>query len=107
MPPTPPLPPQAQANRPGGPAVQVTTKGQTVGLNPDLMMLLSNDDGSVLVTATRANGIWTIHANVGNVADSTATTRNDAISSMTAHAQAALGHENYTSQVQAGLRQQA
>lgn len=85
--------------------VNVTTKGQIVGLNADLMMLLSNTDGSALVTATRADGVWTIHAE--GIDDVSAAMRAEAITAMNEHAQASTGAAFYTAQVQPGLAQQA
>ncbi|PQM51838.1 hypothetical protein C5U48_13005 [Mycolicibacter virginiensis] len=41
---------------------QVRTKGQIVALNSDLMTLVDNADGATMVTASRADGVWTIAA---------------------------------------------
>ena len=81
--------------------ITVTTKGQIIGLNDDLMVLLSNDDAAEVVRASRTDGTWTVHAD--GQGDTTATNRGDAIGAMVAHAQTATGADNYTAQIQPGL----
>ncbi|SRX93552.1 hypothetical protein MSP7336_01790 [Mycobacterium shimoidei] len=84
----------------------VKTKGRIIGLNPDLMKLLSSDDGTELVTATRVDGIWTIQAE--GQEDVTAQVRSGpdgAIRAMLRHAAAVTGEPNYTAQSEPGLDQ--
>lgn len=85
--------------------IDAKTKGRTVGVNPDLMLLVDRGNGSTVVTAARTKGKWTLHAD--GAKDVTAKTRAEAIYAMTAHAQAATGAENYTNQIQPGLSEQS
>lgn len=79
---------------------QVQTDHQIVAPNQDLMLLL-DENGQTVVTATRDKGKWTIHAD--GVKDNLCGTRPDAIMAMTDHALAALPGSGYSTLVPHGL----
>ena len=86
----------------------VRTDHQIVPFDTELMKLFNGDDGTVIVTATRADGVggtWTVSAE--GVADVTAADRQAAITAMTEQALAALGGTGYSTTVPHGLAELA
>lgn len=67
----------------------VQTDHQIVAFGPDLMRLFASATGDIIVEATRAEGVWTIHAE--GIPDTTAPDRAAALGEMPQHAFAALG----------------
>lgn len=81
----------------------VKTDHKIVGHNPDLMQLY-DQAGTLIATATRADGVWTVSAD--GITDVTADTRQDAIMALTEQALAALGGTGYSTMVPHGLAEQ-
>ncbi len=79
----------------------VKTDHQIVAFDTELMQLFNCADGTVIVTASRAAGTWTVHAD--GVDDVTAPDRQAAITAMTEQALAALGGTGYSTTVPYGL----
>lgn len=82
---------------------QVKTDHQIVAFGENLMRLFDRD-GTELVTATRTDDEWTIHAE--GLDDTTATSRAEAVTAMTEHALAAHpreGGQGYSTFVPSGL----
>lgn len=80
------------------------TKGQIIALNTDHMQLVNNADGNVMVTATRADGAWTITAE--GQSDRTATDRPAAIQAMADLAVECCPDSYFTTQLPPGLLEQ-
>lgn len=74
----------------------VKTDHRIVGHNPDLMQLY-DADGSLVATATREDGTWTVTA--GGVPDVSSESRGDAITALTEQALKALGGTGYSTMV--------
>lgn len=81
----------------------VKTDHKIVGHNPDLMQLY-DQDGTLIATAARTSGVWTVDA--AGVDDVTADTRQAAIMALTEQALAALGGTGYSTMVPHGLAEQ-
>ncbi|KIU18330.1 hypothetical protein [Mycolicibacterium llatzerense] len=79
----------------------VRTDHKIVAFDSELMRLFNCADGTVIVTATRADGSWTVHAD--GVDDVTAADRPTAITAMTEQALAALPGAGYSTTVPYGL----
>ena len=80
------------------------TKGQIVTLNTEHMQLVNNTDGTVMVTATRTDGVWTITAEGHD--DRTATDRPAAIQAMADLAVECCPDTFFTTQLPPGLLEQ-
>ncbi|GAA2418023.1 hypothetical protein [Mycolicibacterium llatzerense] len=79
----------------------VLTDHKIVAFDSELMQLFNCADGTVIVTATRADGTWTMHAD--GVDDVTAADRPAAITAMIEQALAALPGAGYSTTVPYGL----
>lgn len=79
----------------------VRTDHQIVAFDTELMQLFNCEDGAVIVTASRADGIWTVHAD--GIDDVTAADRPAAITAMTEQALAVLPGTGYSTTVPYGL----
>lgn len=79
----------------------VTTSHQIVAFGTELMQLFDCATAAVVVTATRAEGVWTVHAD--GVDDVTATDREPAVVAMTDQLLAALPGTGYSTTVPHGL----
>lgn len=83
----------------------VETDHQIVAFGTDNMGLFNAADGTLIATATRTNGAWTIHSE--DIDDATATNRSDAIDALLAHALLLPGAKSgYSTTVPHGLRDQ-
>lgn len=80
---------------------EVRTDHKIVAFDTELMQLFNCADGVVIVTATRADGVWTVHAD--GVDDVTAPDRPAAITAMTEQALAALPGTGYSTTVPTDL----
>lgn len=86
--------------------MDVQTGHQIVGFGPDLMKLFNCVDGTVIVTAERADpeSVWTIKAD--GATDTTATDRSSAIGAMAEMALAVSPGTGYSTLVPHGLAEQ-
>lgn len=77
------------------------TDHQIVPFGDDLMQLFDSNNGTAIVTATRTDGTWTVHAE--GIDDVTAPDRPAAITALTEQALAALPGTGYSTTVPHGL----
>lgn len=80
------------------------TKGQIVAVNADLMQLVDNASGTVMVTATRTDSAWTITADGHD--NQTANDRPAAIQAMADLAVECCPDSYFTTQLPPGLLEQ-
>lgn len=79
----------------------VRTDHQIVPFDTELMKLFNCEDSTVIVTATRTEGAWTVHADGAD--DVIAPDRPAAITAMTEQALAVLPGTGYSTTVPHGL----
>jgi hypothetical protein len=79
----------------------VKTDHQIAAFGDDLMRLFDSATGEPIVTATRADGTWTVTAD--SVPDVTAADRSAALTAMTEQALAALPGAGYSTLIPHGL----